>query len=570
MNQINLRKYEGVISGINMIFINRIKSFVINRAASSAFASLLMVIAGQAFAEAGKVEKGSNLIEAKSIFAKYGISDELPKLGMNSLLQGEHLVEHVDRKVQIGEEVRHSDVFLIKKTDEKGNIDLRIKYDSNNLFNNEGAIKEIEESTRMQYRLRHWAQSYDPTSVIAIDKGNGLIEVSFDYSKYGLPQDIAYFRFLSVKINVVNGLPQKMVITNKKPFKLDGNNVNSYRQEIAFKTLKSGKLIIHEKFVEMRGNKRKHPYLFTETIKPVAFYGSTHDIEVLDESRLTQISDPRFNEEKVEIDRTFPLMGDMVRQQGIDLPLPYGVSMTYRNQNMDLGLNDFVIGGVRLNDFFDPNDTIADVQAEALTLRGDVYILPFWNMFGYFGKVNVDANIDAAYTGEAGQIIKDKLNNKYDGLGDAFCKEASVLCNKGRLGVPLKLKYDLVGVGTTLSVGYKDFFASVTGSYSMTRLEGSDNWSDGLVTAQPMLGYQLADYRTQVFVGAEYQGLKNRMQGRVITDDIEFDYDVGVDINSWAYLVGINKQIGKHYNMTLLYNKGETRDALTLNFGYRF
>lgn len=85
-----------------------------------------------------------------------------------------------------------------------------------------------------------------------------------------------------------------------------------------------------------------------------------------------------------------------------------------------------------------------------------------------------------------------------------------------------------------------------------------------------MLGYQLADYRAQIFVGAEYQGLDNRMQGHVVAGDIEFDYDVGVDLNNWAYLVGFNKQFGKNYNLTVLYNKGETRNAFTLNFGYRF
>ncbi|PKF61568.1 hypothetical protein CW745_09575 [Psychromonas sp. psych-6C06] len=554
-----------------MAFIKYIKTSAIKHSASAMMVSVMLACSSNVFAETTYYEeKGSNLIEAKSIFAKYGIDNDLPKLGVSSLVQGEHLVEHVQREIDVDGEKHLSQVFLIKKTDDKGNIDLRIKYDSDNLDNNENVINEIEKSTRIQYRLRNWAQSYDPTSVKAIDKGNGEVEVSFNYSKYGLPQDIAYFRFLSVVIKIVDGQPKNMIITNNKAFKLNAYQVESYRQKITFSTLKSGKLIIHEKYLEMKGRKKNKPAILTETIKPVAFYGNTHEIEILDEERLSQISDPRLHEEKVEVNRVFPLMGDMVRQQGIDLPLPFGLSVTYRKQDMSIPTNDFVIGGVRLNEFFDPNDTFANVTAEALTLRGDVNILPFWNTFGYFGKINVDANVDASYTGEPGQIIKDKLNNKLDGLGDAFCKGVSVLCDKGRLDVPLHLEYDLIGLGTTLSVGYKEFFASLTATYSKTRLEGSDNWGDGLLTAQPMLGYQLVDYRAQLIVGAEYQGLKNRMQGTVITGDIEFDYDVGVDLNSWAYLVGFNKQIGKHYNITVLYNKGETRDSLTLNLGYRF
>lgn len=81
-------------------------------------------------------------------------------------------------------------------------------------------------------------------------------------------------------------------------------------------------------------------------------------------------------------------------------------------------------------------------------------ILPFWNVFGYVGKINVDAKVDAEYTGEIGRQLQDKLNNKLPGLGNAFCNELSALCNSGTLNVPLHLEYDLMGVGTTLSVGY--------------------------------------------------------------------------------------------------------------------
>ena len=293
-------------------------------------------------------------------------------------------------------------------------------------------------------------------------------------------------------------------------------------------------------------------------------------VQVLDEKRLNEVSDPRMQEASVKLDRIFPLMGDMVRRQGIDLPLPFGVSMAYRNQDMNIPFNDFTIDGVRLNDLFDPEDTVGIVNAESFSVRGDVNILPFWNVFGYVGKINVDANVDAGYTGEGGQYLKDKLNDRLPGLGDKFCDSLSALCNRGRLNVPIHLEYDLRGVGTTLSVGYKEFFASVTGTYSQTRLKGLDDWGDGIVTVQPMLGYQLVDYRTQFFVGAEYQGLDSRMDGRVKTGDIEFDYDIGVELNEWAFLTGFNKQIGKNYNLTFLYNKGETRESVTLNLGYRF
>lgn len=523
--------------------------------------------------EANGIQTYSEIMaRGQDIFARYGIDDDLPRLGLSSLTAGEHLVEHVERQITIGDEVRKSRVFLVKDTDTKGNIDLRIKYNPNELDERDDAISEIERNTRTEYRLRDYAQSYDPNSITATDMPDGSSVVSFNYSKYGLPQDIAYFRFMRVNITVKDGVPQSMTITNSKPFDFDNYRVESYRQTITFATLDSGKLILSKKAIDINGTKKNQPIHVTSVAEPIALYSEERGVDIINQARLSEVSDPRIREVSVKLDRVFPLMGDMIRRKGIDLPLPYGVSVAYRNQNMNIPFNDFTIDGVRLNDLFDPEDSIGSVNAESLNIRGDVNILPFWNVFGYIGKINVDANVDAQYTGAAGEFIQDRLNDKLPGLGDRFCDSESVgaLCHSARVNVPLHLEYDLRGVGTTLSVGYREFFASVTGTISQTRLKGATEWGDPITTIQPMIGYQLVDYRTQLFVGAEYQGLEPRMEGHVKTGDIEFDYDIGVDLNKWAYIVGFNKQIGRNYNLTFMYNKGETRDALTLNLGYRF
>ncbi|MCF7502700.1 hypothetical protein [Vibrio sp. L3-7] len=537
----------------------------------SVLASALLLTTPSLASAAEETKTYSEAMEkGRALFDKYGISYDLPKLAISSLVQGEHLVEHARRTLQVGDEIRDSSVYLVKNTDSKGNIDLRIKYNPEELDDNDDLLDEIEAFTRTEYRLRDYAESFDSSSVRVQEIDDNKVIISFDYSKYGLPQDIAYFRFLNVDIELVDGEPKRMLITNDKPFTHHIYKVESYNQEIEFNTLESGKLVIARKTTEVVGTTKNKPMKMTSLVEPVALYADDNGVEVLNEARLQEVSDPRMQEASVKLDRIFPLMGDMVRRKGIDMPLPFGVSVAYRNQDMNVPFNDFTIGGVRLNDLFDPDDSVGIVNAESLSIRGDVNILPFWNVFGYIGKVNVDANVDASYTGEAGQFLKDKLNDKLPGLGDKLCEGVSALCNSGRLNVPLHLEYDLRGLGTTLSVGYKEFFASVTGTYSQTRLKGLDDWGEGIVTVQPMLGYQLVDYRAQFFVGAEYQGLDSRMQGTVKTGDIEFDYDVGVELNEWALLTGFNKQIGKNYNLTVLYNKGETRDALTLNLGYRF
>ncbi|MGL0947017.1 hypothetical protein [Vibrio vulnificus] len=501
----------------------------------------------------------------------YGLDSNIPKLAMNSLLQGEHLVEHASQRINIGEDTRESSVYLVKTTDVKGNIDLRVKYNPSQVDQRDNMIEILEKFTRTEYRLRNYVQSYDPSSVVVKENSDGKKTIEFDYSKYGLPQDIAYFRHLTVKVSVVNESPIKMVITNKKEFGYDGYQIDKYKQIIKFNKL-DGKLLITNKKISVLGRAKGKPLSIETIIVPVAIYTEGNGVSVLNSKHFKIVSDPRLHEANIKVDRVFPLLGNAVRRQGIDLPLPFGISAAYRNQSMDIPFTDFVINGIGLNDIFDPLKSIGVVNAQSFTLRGDVNILPFWNVYGLIGKLNVEANVDAEYTGAPGQYIKDELNDRipFLNLGDAFCKELSQLCNTARVDVPLHLNYDLVGIGSTLSVGYREFFASLNGSYTSTRLEGSDTWSNGIVTLQPMLGYQLVDYRTQIFLGAEYQGLDSRMNGHVTAGNIEFDYDIGVTINRWSYLIGLNKQLGRHYNLSALYSKGESRDSITLNFGYRF
>lgn len=547
--------------------------------------SALLLLSFPAFSEIREVPEENN------IFQKYGIPKELPKLGLSSLSQGDHLVEHVKKEVTLDGKTDVDSFFLVQSTDKKGNIDLRIKYFDDDISGNkdlpglvevDGGFDSIESLAKIEYKLRQYAESYDPSSVRVNDIDENTAIVSFSYSKYALPQDIAYFRFMRVEITVVDGRPQSMIMKNTRPFEYGKYRIEQYEQEITLDYLADGRIVVNEKSVLGIGTFKQKPVTLKVTTSPVAFYDDVLGTIVKDHEKLQYVSDPRVRERKLQVDRALPLMGDLVRRQGIDLPLPYGVSFAYRNQDMDIDFESFnlglgALGNVDLNKDFDPSKSFATVTAESFTLRGDVFILPFWNVYGLLGKIKVVANVDAEYTAETMNEVRDSLNSQLPGLGNGVCNTLAdnglPFCDRGRLNVPLSLDYDVIGLGTTLAVGYREFFASVNISVTKTRLDGQDDFGDTLIVAQPMLGYQLVDYRAQILVGAEYQGLDSTLNGSlgfVEELDGEFEYDIGVDINQWAFLFGFNKQIGRNYNITALYNKGETREAYTLNFGYRF
>ena len=517
------------------------------------------------------------LVESKrssqDIFAKYGISKDIAKLGLSSLTQSENVVEHVHRAINYDGNTHQSEVFLVQSTDKNKNIDIRIKYNPKKLDADEDLIEHIEQLTKNEYLLRQYSNSYDEKSVRVFEKGEDKVIVQFDYSKYGLPQNIAYFRFFKVSLTIINKKLSEMVITNSRPFLLDSYMIDTYSQKITFTTLSNGQVIANNKSISALGQKHGKPAKLNTHIKLVSLY-SDEDVIVLEPELLAEVSDPRIREERVQLNRTFPLMADLVRRQGIDVPLPFGISMAYRKQNMDLGFTSFNVMGMNLDEFFDPEQSLGIIEADSLSLRADLNIFPFWNVYAIAGEIKVKAIIDAAYTGNIRNVFIDRLGSEFKAdIACGIAENAGLpVCSPAQVDVPLELNYKMLGGGTTLSVGYREFFASLNATYTVTKLDGQ-NWGNGIFLAQPIIGYQLVDYRAQFFVGGEYQGLGSNMSGNLghIGElERDFTYDVGVSLKEWAYLVGINKQFGKHYNLSLLFNKGKSRDSITANFSYRF
>ncbi|KFA99232.1 hypothetical protein [Vibrio sp. ER1A] len=495
----------------------------------------------------------SELNEEILTFEQYGVPNYLHKFAISSMLQGDHVVSHT-KKIEVVDDIRQVDeVYLVQTTDIKGNIDLRIKYDPAKIDERTDLIKSIEQITKREYQLSKYAEMYDRESVSLKQKNNSDYEISFKYSKYALPQDIANFRFMQGRLFISDGMPISLEVTNNKPFYQGIYEVKAYRQLTMFETLPNGRVVVNKKTIEIEGYKHNKEFQLHVESTPVVYYDDQLGSIVQDPVLLSEVSDPRMREAYVKLDRTFPLMADVVRRQGIDVPLPFGISASYRRQEMDFNFTYFNLGGIQLDGVFDPENTIANVTAESYTLRGDINILPFWNLFAFIGQVDVDAVVNAQTRPvNIGPIEIEPIN----------------------FAIPIKLEYDLLGVGTTLAMGYKEYFASVTATHSITRLKGTtEDWGDGITTVQPMLGYQFIDLRTQLFIGAEYQSLNPSMKGELgpaLGIDVDIDYDVGVNLDKWAYLIGFNKQIGKNYNLTALYNKGSTRSSITLNLGYRF
>ncbi|MGO4770525.1 hypothetical protein ACEN2I_02595 [Flavobacterium sp. W22_SRS_FK3] len=103
-----------------------------------------------------------------------------------------------------------------------------------------------------------------------------------------------------------------------------------------------------------------------------------------------------------------PIWGEKVAQRGYNLPYSAGVSVNYFWQKSDLIINKLEVGfnyGQKLNLDEIVRFNKSYVEASVLTIRPDIWLLPFLNIYGIFGKVNTSTNI------AAGIWIPDADNN---------------------------------------------------------------------------------------------------------------------------------------------------------------
>lgn len=93
-----------------------------------------------------------------------------------------------------------------------------------------------------------------------------------------------------------------------------------------------------------------------------------------------------------------PIWGDKATARGYDLPYSAGVSLNYFWQQSDLLINELFVG---FNDgpMYDLDEVIrfddAVSTASVVTLRPDIWLLPFLNVYGIFSKAKTSTDINA-------------------------------------------------------------------------------------------------------------------------------------------------------------------------------
>ena len=258
----------------------------------------------------------------------------------------------------------------------------------------------------------------------------------------------------------------------------------------------------------------------------------------------TNISSERY-------DRNFPFLAQEAIDLGHELPKPYGFSFNYMSMNQPLVVDSIKFYGPRGNEIDKLNIDAGEAhqESETLTLRADVWVLPFLNLYGLLG-----------YTRGSSTAI--------------------VNINGGEpINFPLEFEGPTYGVGGTIVGGIGNYFAMMDANYTLTDLNILDGEISSIVVS-PRVGYRTKykQHNIQMWVGAMYQNVEQTFTGRL--GDIGINGPIGIIDNSkfvveqhledkWNGLLGA--QVGLTPNIDLLMEGGfGTRSSFMVSLGYRF
>jgi len=263
--------------------------------------------------------------------------------------------------------------------------------------------------------------------------------------------------------------------------------------------------------------------------------------------------------ETEENSRLFPIWGEDAKKLGYDLPNPFGISLIYMGMDQDLTVEsidlsfedpviDAIIGGLDI-DAYD-----AELRVDNVTLRADMWVFPFLNLYGVLGQTNGEVRAKANISGDALNLSGAPIHFNYEGV--------------------------TYGAGMTFAGGYKSLFTIVDMNFTHTKLNIVDGTTEALVIS-PRVGYntKLWDKPFRVWLGAMYQDFDQTIEGDVY-DIIDLGpigdvagpgkFEVSQKgTHAWNYTSGFSIEFNKKWDLIFEAGFGKNRSFM-VGTGFRF
>ncbi len=323
-------------------------------------------------------------------------------------------------------------------------------------------------------------------------------------------------------------------------------------------------------------------------IVPEVFAGTmpevTADVPAAGSPSLSPATSPSAGEHTV-----LPLLGDVARAHGYDLPEPFGININYMNMRQNIDVDSIRFSGLGWPGYTFPAD-LFNIQANhtrersiTKTVKLDTWLLPFMNVYALVGKtrgsshstVSVDADPTLAPFGPVihAMNVSGDLKN---------------------LDFNLRFHGTTYGIGTVLAGGYENWYGLMDFNYTRTDFNILDGHTDAF-TLTPRVGYRfttpgvealsLPSGKLGVWVGTMYQNVQQTFRGRLsdlgipasfsglmslANPDGNGRFEVKQHLHSpWNLLVGANYELTRSFNITTEVGFAE-RNSVLVSAEYRF
>ncbi|MGL4545866.1 MAG: hypothetical protein ACRC5U_07255 [Plesiomonas sp.] len=329
-------------------------------------------------------------------------------------------------------------------------------------------------------------------------------------------------------------------------------------------------------------------------------------------------------------ERVFPIWGDEAKTRGYTLPEPFGVNISYINVKQGIQVDSIAFTGIQTHLPIQPNflniqgnldiginPTVKETsqRSETTTLRADMWIFPFLNIYGVMGKTSgrTDSLLDMGVS-VAGNINVAKVN--YLNAVKAACKANQCLLTERQLKVnagllklavegilkkqnitdlssvsipafsiptkdihfPLEFNGDTYGMGFVLAGGYDKWFALADVNYTQTKMDILEGQIAALVVS-PRVGYtfSVAERPLRMWVGGMYQSIDQQFRGNIanlalpenlkqllllVDPNKQGKFEVNQHLESpWNTLVGAQYQITPNLSLLTEWGLGKRKSA---------
>ncbi|MHA7129337.1 hypothetical protein [Algoriphagus namhaensis] len=287
-----------------------------------------------------------------------------------------------------------------------------------------------------------------------------------------------------------------------------------------------------------------------------------------------------------------PILGKGAYKQGYDLPYAYGLSAIYFTQTQQINITSTQIGfngseKVDVSNIIEFGPTIATTNA--YTVRPDIWVLPFLNLYGIFGGGTTQTDVSlvspvgfqttqsfgvssfglgATLTGAAGPVWIAWDNNYNFADVDVVVEPVPAFNSSLRVGLSFPdyknpqrglqiwggIFYQIIQNDTRGSIGVTDVFP---GFGQGNVIDALNNWADGLPPAQRVIAKQIISELEKVSEG--------------IPSDSQIDYVLEKEVAAPFNLIfGAQYQFNKNWMIRSELGVFGKRSQFLLNLNWRF